>query len=111
MKVLQERFSTGSTESRSKKSDYEIPSETIWDIRTLPYCRIREEKRILNWRCSFECLREAMLRNWKRGIIRSIIHFRMETIGSKFEEMDKTAIRDCLERVSAATVWGWEGGS
>jgi len=35
----------------------------------------------------------------------------METIGSKFEEMDKTAIKDCLERVSAATVWGWEGGS
>jgi len=109
VEVLQGRFCVGSMESRSKKSDYEIPSETIRDIRTLPYCRIREEKRILNWRHSFECLREAMLRNWKRGIIRSIICFHMEMTCSKFKEMDKMAIKDFLEKVLAATVWGWEG--
>jgi len=111
VEVLQRRINAGSMEARSKRSDYEILSETIWDIKTLPYCRIREGTRFLNWRCSFKCLREVMLRKWKRGIIQSIIQFRMEMPSSKFEEKDKTAIKDCLEKVLTATAWGWEGGS
>jgi len=69
VELLHERLITINTESRSKKSDYEIPSETIWDVRTLPYCRIRDKERVLDWRQSFELLRDVMLRNWKRGII------------------------------------------
>jgi len=109
--LLRNRLITINTESRSKKSDYEIPSETIWDVRTLPYCRIRDKERALNWRRSFEVLRNVMLRNWKRGIIRSIIHFRMENGSPGFDIKTKAAIKDCLERVSATSIWGWEGGS
>jgi len=67
--LLRNRLIIINMESRSKKSDYEIPLETIWDVRTLPYCRIRDKERVLNWRQSFELLRDVMLRNWKRGII------------------------------------------
>lgn len=112
--LLKQRVIEAQSEGRSKRSDYEMPSETIWDVRALPHCRIRENERStiqLNWRKAFLCLRTCMLRRWKRNMRREIREYR-EVIGElESATRDAEALKDCEMRVEEATLWGWDGGS
>ncbi len=45
--MLTKRLLESQSETRSKKSDYDLPSETIWNVRVLPHCRIYDERKVV----------------------------------------------------------------
>lgn len=111
--LLQNRIADGQSEGRSKRSDYEAPLEAIWDVRTLPFCRIKSKdgSSLKPWREAFLILRHGMLKWWKKRVVRSAVKFL--TVQKEGEEYQRNlvAIRDCVRRVADASIWEWDGGS
>lgn len=105
VRFLNARLQESQSESRSKKSDYELPSETIWGVRVLPFCRLKDESgRTLKWRWAFELMRQVLLSRWKRSIYRSVLAYRDSKVNRERSESEKEAIQDCLLRVSESSL-------
>lgn len=110
--LLADRLKFKESESRSKRSDYELPSETIWDIRVLVHVHcLCVDGRAVNWRGAFLVIRRFLLYLWKRSMMRSILRYRRSLDGEQFGKEDADALRDCARRIGFSTFWAWDGGS
>ncbi len=109
--LLHRKLEEEKTENRSKKSDDELPTETIWDIRVLPLCNLWRGGGRVDWRRAFTVLRKWILKLWKRSVLRSVLTFRRGLETKVLSKTTKEAIKDCVTRVADATIWNWDGGS
>jgi len=61
------------------------------------------------------CLRDWLLRAWRRSVFLSFSRFMRSTHGHDWytlrDSPDFLAGRDCVERVTMASFWDWDGGS
>jgi len=89
----------------------------MWDRWTLPYCNVLSQRRgepaqHLDWRRSFLLLRLAMLRFWKRSLLRGFVRYRKseDRPSPVLADYVIEASRDCFSQIGLCSVWAWEDG-
>jgi hypothetical protein len=103
--------------AKACKDDKAKAPTYMWDKWTLPLCALTNPNApllCLDWKRGFRSLREAMLRFWKRSLLRGFVQYRRRkkfSSGRGFLEEELFAARDCFIRIGLCSVWEWDGGS
>jgi hypothetical protein len=109
----------GSDRNAKAAKDNKAKAPTyMWERWTLPHCNVVCQRRgepvqyLADWRKSFSLLRLAMVRFWKRSLLRGFVRCRQsDNRPLPLADHDLEASRDCFSQIGVCSVWAWEGGS
>jgi len=108
--------------SKSVKSDNALTPNHLWDdhIWQSVFHQGRDAHYARFHCCALTSLRKALLRVWRRSVLRCFLAYLNATYGQAWWRSDPKppdllpdlqAGRDCIHRVGLASWWDWEGGS